>query len=92
VLVIVLLSLNGIMTLVSSLGLGRFFSTSLAREIDVGPEYVTAVPTAPEVNTGNNHGINLDDRSSMDDRRITMLRVDGVGRRRTRPVTVDPTR
>jgi len=90
--VVVLLSLNGIMTLVSSLGLGRFFSTSLARDTDVEPEYVTTIPTATEVNMDNNHGIDLDDRPSMDERRIAMLRVEGVGRRRTRPVTVDPVR
>jgi hypothetical protein len=93
VVIVMLLSLNGIMTLVSSLGLGRFLSTSLGRDIDVKPEYTPTIPTATDIGEtiDNINKTNLD-RPSMDDRRISMLRVDGTGRRRTRNSTFDDAR
>jgi hypothetical protein len=93
VVIVMLLSLNGIMTLVSSLGLGRFLSTSLGRDIDVKSEYTPTIPTATDIGEtiDNINKTNLD-RPSMDDRRISMLRVDGTGRRRTRNSTFDDAR
>ncbi|KAJ1465689.1 hypothetical protein T484DRAFT_1757235 [Baffinella frigidus] len=90
--VIMLLSMNGIMTLVSSLGLGRFFSQSLSRDIKVEPVY-TNVPTAQQVGDtiDTDHGVHTD-RPNIDDRRITMLRVEGAGRRRARHVTTGDSR